>query len=374
LKTKRFDTVPAALVPNLALPQKGIRQAWTEFWLSPVRPTGLHVLRVLAGLVFLSWLLPLAGDFQGFFGAEGWFDRRAYLEASRMEGGPPTHIGWSLLYPVNSSPALLTAAYWGSILVLVLYTLGLWTRVTAVLAWLIVVSFLADPAGRFEADFLLVIPAFYLMIGYLLLGQWSRNLSPAERLLGQGDTRLLGRWIPVWPNGKGRVSESPAPSYAANLALRLFQVHFAVIVVVSALDKLQHMDWWSGVAFWYPQHSPFETTFADVQAAAKNAGALLFVLSLAQYLVLAWQLAFPFFAWRPRWRLVLLGGAVIGWLGCIFLYRLPLFGPFYVLGCVSYVTAAEWQWVARLWSQVFDRTAGRAEPEIASKVKLAART
>jgi hypothetical protein len=126
------------------------------------------------------------------------------------------------------------------------------------------------------------------------------------------------------------------------LAIRLIQVHFALVVVVSALHKLQSGDWWAGVAFWYPLHSPFQTTADSLQAEAAHAQSTLFFLSLGQYLVLAWQLGFPFFAWRRGWRPMLLGGALIGWIGCLAIYKQPLFGPIYCIGALSYLTPAEW--------------------------------
>ena len=66
--------------------------------------------------------------------------------------------------------------------------------------------------------------------------------------------------------------------------------------------------------------------------------------------VLAWQIGFALFAWRRHWwRAVLLGGAALGWLATAFLFRLPLVGPAIFIGCLSYVTAAEWhRWISPL--------------------------
>src|SRR5262249_50679035 len=146
---------------------RGFLAAWTRFWFAPVDPIGLHWLRFLSGLLFLCWLLPFAGQYEALFGLDGWFDREAFLEASRLPGGSPVPLGWSFLYLCGSDPTLLALAYWGSIAVLALFTLGIATRVTAVLTWVIVVSFLANPAIHFDADFLLGILAFYLMIGHV---------------------------------------------------------------------------------------------------------------------------------------------------------------------------------------------------------------
>jgi hypothetical protein len=174
----------------------------------------------------------------------------------------------------------------------------------------------------------------------LLLGQWSRPLAIWERFLGPRDTFLLNR--------SPRHPEAPeqSASRAANLAVRLLQVHVALIVVVSGLHKLQMAPWWSGVAFWYPLHPPFETGINRIRSEAPNATETLIWLGLAQYLVLAWQIGFPLFAWRKGyWRLVLLGGGVAGWIGSVFIFKQPLFGPVYLIGCLSYLTPAEWLWV-----------------------------
>jgi hypothetical protein len=343
-----------------------------DFWFAPRDPVGLHALRLLAGLLFLGWLLPFAGHEQAFFGLQGWFDTRAYEDTVPLpvEEGARAPIGWSLLYLAGTSPAAITAFYWGSLLVLAAFTLGLWTRVTAVLTWLIVVSFTANPAIAYDADFLLVILAFYLMIGYVLLGQWSWDLSPAERLLGPQGTFLFGLLEPAPPP---RAETEPAPpSNAANLAVRLIQVHFAIVVVVSGLHKLQFGDWWSGTAFFFPLLPPMETTPESLRALADSAGVYFFWLSLAQYLVLGWQLAFPAFAWRRGWRWLLVGGAVIGWLGSALLYKLPLFGPVYLIGCLSYLTPEEWRritgWVTRLRRRDVPVRPATAAPSRAVKV------
>ncbi len=321
----------------------GLLSGWTRFWFTAVNPRGLHALRVLSGLLFLLWLLPLAGHQSALFGLNGWFDWQAYREGAHLPGGPPApYSGWSLLYLGGSSAALVDALWWVAVAVFALFTLGVCVRVTAVLTWVLVASFLLSPAVNYDADYLLAILAFYLMIGYVLLGQWSRPLSLAGRLLGPWDVVLFGS------RGRPSAERDMTPSYAANLAVRLLQVHFALIMVVSGLHKLQFGEWWGGVAYWYPLHPPFRTTLADIRAEAAHASLDLFLLSLVQYVALAWQIGFPAFAWRRRWRVVLLGGAVLSWVGAIYIYGQPLFGPVYFIACLSYLTHAEWEWLTKL--------------------------
>jgi hypothetical protein len=297
----------------------GPLRSWVAFWFTPADPLALHAVRVAAGLLFLAWLLPFAGQAEALFGLQGWVDARAYRELAQLPDGLPGSSAWSLLYLGGADPAWLNAAYWLGLASVALFTLGVCTRLTSVLTWLTVASFTANPALRYGPDGLLAMLAFYLMLGYVFLGQWGRRQSLLGRLFGETH----------WPFGR-RAAEDEAdavpPSVAANLALRLVQVHLAVLVCVGGLHKLQVGEWWAGVAFWYPLHPPLEVTFADVRSHAASAVPYLFALSLAGYAVLAWQIAFPAFAWRKGWRAVLLAGAALGWAGALLLYRQPLAG------------------------------------------------
>ena len=54
--------------------RRRLAAAWERFWFSAVDPVGLHAVRLLAGLLFLVWLLSFAGHERAFFGLDGWFD------------------------------------------------------------------------------------------------------------------------------------------------------------------------------------------------------------------------------------------------------------------------------------------------------------
>ena len=79
-------------------------------------------------------------------------------------------------------------------------------------------------------------------------------------------------------------------------------------------------------------------------------------------MVLAWQLAFPLFAWRPKWgRVLLLGGAAIYWGGVYFLFKLPEFGPFVFLASLSFLSPEEWAWLKEhVQSSLGGSVAGRS--------------
>ena len=327
----------------LASDQDGVAlagNAWTRFWFTPTSVTGLHCLRVLSGLLFICWLLSFVGYQEAFFSTTGWFDREAYLQLQQGDPGMAPPIGWSMLYLAGDSSEIFQALYWGSLVILALFTLGVATRITGILTWVIVVSFLANPATSYEGDYMLGILAFYLMIGYALLGLWNSPLTKWEMGLGSRYDFVFAPWV------FAKTPEARPVSYAANLAMRLMQLHLMIIIVTSGVHKLQMPDWWAGIALWYPLHPPFQTTVEGLKRELPSLPTNLFFLSLIQYAVLAWQIGFPLFAWRQgKWRVVLLGGATIGWLGSFFLLKLPLFGPFVFLGCLSFLGPDEWAWM-----------------------------
>jgi hypothetical protein len=368
---KRPHSSPAEQASDDQAPTGGPLRAWTRFWFTPSDPAGLHVIRLLTGLLLLAWLLPLAGDVPGFFGLNGWFDRQAYAEAARVPGGAPKSITWSLLFLCGGDAGLLRAAYWGSIVVLVLFTLGLGTRLTGLLTWLVVASFTANPAFDDELDPFLLLLTMYLAVGYLLLGLLNRNLSWTERLLGRWDAFLLG--------GILRTSKEPGePSVAANVAVRLIQVHLAILLVTTGLHKLQFSDWWSGTAFWFPLHPPLETSVEKLRRLGPEAGSYLGWLSLAAYATLAWQLLFPFFAWRRGFgRVILLGGALAGAVGAASVYGIPLLGLALAVGCLAFLGAEEWRAVRRAWGRLFglafQQGQGKRPGELAATPLLNAR-
>ncbi len=323
--------------------EKGVSpgNAWTRFWFAAIPQTGMRLLRVFAGLIFLGWLLAFVGQRQALLSVNGLvgFDAHSVLRGPEYEGAGP--IGWSILYLANGNPAAFEAIYWGSIAVLLLFTLGVATRVTGVATWVIVVSFLYNPAASYEGDYMLAILAFYLMLGHLFAGFWNGDLSLAEKFLGSKRDFVFAN-VAFGPE-----ADLPAPSMSANWMMRMMQIHFVIIMLANGLNKLQISDWWAGVAFWYPLHPPIQVTIDSIMRERPTAVSTLFWLSLLQYAAIAWQIGFPTFAWKPGWpRAVLLGGAAVYWLGMAFMFRLPLFGPFVMIGCLSFLRPEEWAAVA----------------------------
>jgi hypothetical protein len=337
---------PSAIVVD-PREQGGFFSGWTRFWFAPADPFGLHLTRLLTGILLLSWLLPLHGDVPALFGLQGWFDRQALSETARLDPmQAPKPLGWSLLYLCGNNVALLQTMYWGSIAVLVLFTLGIATRLTVPAGWVIVASFTATPLFDEEVDSVLQFLTLYLGVAYLLLGQWNGRLSLLERLIGSRDSLLLGRIFT-------RSGRETSPSVGANVALRLLQIHVAILLVSTGLHKLQIGEWWAGVAYWFNWYPAMGTTVARAREHARDVNWFLGQLNVMAYLTLAWQITFPFFAWRAGGsRVILLGGALAGWVGLVVLYQMPYFGLAFFICCLAFLSGPEWAWVGQLLQRV----------------------
>jgi hypothetical protein len=96
-------------------------------------------------------------------------------------------------------------------------------------------------------------------------------------------------------------------------------------------------------------HPPYELTYEALnELRSRGIGVELWLGSLAVYLTLAWQLSFPFLAFRPGAKWWIVGGAVLGMFGCWLIYRLPVFGPAHVVATLAFLPAADWNRVFAL--------------------------
>jgi len=101
---------------------------WNGFWFSAVDPSTLCLIRVLAGtMLFYShavWTI----DLEAFFGEQSWMTREV---VQQMFGDG---YSWSLLSWCRT-PASLWTVHLLALTTFALLTIGLWTRVVAVLAF-----------------------------------------------------------------------------------------------------------------------------------------------------------------------------------------------------------------------------------------------
>ncbi|MCC7086371.1 MAG: HTTM domain-containing protein [Pirellulales bacterium] len=205
--------------------RQGAWDGWNRFWFSPSDPATLGLLRILAGAMLfythLVWTLGL----EDFFGnSHPWLTREAI---SALPGHATTK--WSYFYLIDS-PAMLWCVHIAALIVFALLTIGLWSRVMSILAFIASVSYIHRASlAQFGLDDTNVMLAMYLMVG------------------PSGAAYSVDRWLKRRRKHRELAIET---SIGANLAVRLIQVHMCVVYLFSGIGKLVGDPWWDGTAIW----------------------------------------------------------------------------------------------------------------------------
>jgi hypothetical protein len=347
-----FLTLEIANMTPAATANDTLSGRWNRFWFAPADPTTLGLIRVCCGVLVLYVHLVYTAHLQGFFGANGWIDLRSannirhrttYFappsgwqnndRADQADGPAGTMVGrgqtvWSIWFHVTD-PRTMTLVHGGILVVMVMFTLGLWTRVTAVLTWLAVLSYLhRAPLALFGLDTVMNVVLIYLMIG------------PSGAALSLD--RLLVRYF-----RRGQSAGAPEPSEPANLAIRLMQIHLCIIYLASGLSKLQGAAWWNGTAIW--------GTMVDYELSlvryAWYADALRFVVQhrwLGELVItggtlftLVLEIGFPFVVWHRRLRWPMIVGALSLHAGIAVIMGLTAFSFIMMTLVLSFVPPAD---------------------------------
>ena len=290
-----------------------VARDWNAFWYTPADPTLLGFLRICTGLMLVYthavWGLAL----NDFFGPTSWLSP-ALVRA--IEAGQYTYSFWFWIPSQWMWPA-----YAVSMLIFALFTLGLWTRVTSVLALFTAISYAHRvPSALFGLDQINVLLTMYLSIG------------------PSGQTLSLDRWLLCRRLGEN--TPPPARSAGANLALRLIQVHMCVIYLFAGLSKLQGPSWWAGEAMW--------RAFANLEYQSLDMTWLAWhpwLVNIMTHVSLVWEISFCVLIWKPLWRPVVLAGAVLLHVGIGLCLGMWTFGLIMLVGCAAFLPDV---WVSRL--------------------------
>jgi hypothetical protein len=211
---------------------------------------------------------------------------------------------WSVWYHLTE-PGWMVAVHVGYLGILVLFTLGLWTRVTSVLAWVGALSYVhRAPMTLFGMDTILCLVLFYLMIGPSGAALSLDRLRARIRA-GQNPLRLG-----VAPPPLGRLT----PLVSANFALRLMQIHLCFIYLAPGLGKVQGGIWWNGTGAWRPLVSPeyapleYEFYLDALRWLTQKRWFWEIVMAAGALLTMVVEIGFPFLVWnrRLRWPMIVL--------------------------------------------------------------------
>ena len=196
-----------------------------------------------------------------------------------------------------------------------LLTIGLFSRVMAVLAFLITVSYANRvPQAWFGLDDINALLAMYLMVG------------PC------GAAYSVDRWL-----ARGRAGErSPArPSTSANLAIRLMQVHMCIVYLFSAMGKLEGESWWGGQAIWLSVAN-LEYQSLDMTWLANHR----WLINALTHFTVFWELSYCVLVWPRLLRPLVIGAAIFTHLGIAIALGMKTFGLVMLIGNAAFLSPA----------------------------------
>lgn len=300
----------------------GVRQAfangWDKFWFAPRAAETLAIIRICTGLMIFYTHLVWTKGMASFLSDDGQISRR-FAELFH-----DSQFAWSHFYWFESSAILMVIHVLGLIVVLC-FTLGLFTRITSVLTFLLTVSYVHRAAGSlFGLDQINVFLAMYLMLG---------DAGGAYSL-----------------DALRRGARRPA-AVMTNVATRLIQLHMCIVYLFAALGKLQGTTWWEGTAIWLALAN-YEYQSIDMTWL----GQWPLFINLLTHITVAWELSYSALIW-PRWtRPIVLALAIPIHLGIAFTMGMITFGLIMLVGNLAFVSPA-------LTRMVFDRRNGAIRQE-----------
>ncbi|WP_144978231.1 HTTM domain-containing protein [Bremerella volcania] len=291
----------------------GIRDGWNRFWFKPTDPATLGLVRIFAGSMLFYTHLVWSIDLTGFMGEKGRFSAEL---VDRMHQG--SSFAFSYLWLFDGNPAMLWMVHIAALIILLMFTLGFCSRITSILTFIIAVSYAhRAPGALFGLDQINVMLAMYLMLG------------------GAGAAYSLDRLIEKWryPNRK-----LPTTSTAANVSVRLIQLHMCVIYLFAGTGKLLGDTWWEGTALWGAvANSEYQSMDMTWLASYPLLIALMTQVSLA------WELSYSALVWPRLTRPLVLFMAIPLHLGIALCMGMVTFGLAMLIGNLAFVSP----WIIR---------------------------
>ncbi|MCA8913413.1 MAG: HTTM domain-containing protein, partial [Planctomycetes bacterium] len=273
-----------------------------DFWIKPVRAEPLAAFRICIALIVLIdtsfTLLPYATD---------WFGAHGLYPADSIKSFVNSYWRWSLL-PPDASDTTVRLGLWALIAFAATSVLGLFTRVSTVGMWALLVSYqMRNPVILNGGDILLRASTFCLVLmpsgaawrlDNLLRRKLMRPIQPAlwRKLLCLPLTHVA-RWEEVF---RGESSTGLVRPWS----LRIAQIQLVIVYFYTGVDKVRGVqlngslgDWVGGKAV------GLALSHGTIARFGFLAGWPWWIFAPATWITLAWEIAFPVLVlWkRTRW-------------------------------------------------------------------------
>lgn len=354
-------------------PLKSAAGAIDRFFFQPSEPTALGLMRITAGILILYVHLVYCFGLTDYFGPFAWARKELYkymrtempnplpnstwVDTGEIYRGQPTV--WSIYFHVDD-PMWLWVIHSSILLVMLLFTLGLWTRVTSVLTWIGSLMYIQrlQVTMLFGLDTMTNLGLFYLMIApsgaALSLDRWLQVRRERQRL------------------GPKYVPQPPPPMVSATFATRLVQINYCIIYFAAGTSKLMGVSWWNATApnnflFNYsfaPFDVPAYVQFLEWMASHRLVWELFGTFGVVGTLFI--ELGLPFLVWNRHARWFMVSGSILFHTMIALLMGLVTFSAMMLILVLAFVppeavrqTLQEWG----LWSRqlLFGRAAAAAQ-------------
>ena len=286
-------------------------KSWNEFWFTPRSVESLALMRILVGSMLIYTHAVWTIDLPAFLGGSDSALNPVYRSTFSGFGAYSwSHFDWM------DWNVWLWGTHFLALVIFAMFTIGCWTRVTSVLAFLFVVSYANRATGAlFGLD---QINAFLTL--YLAISNCGAKYSLDSR---------------IWKE-QGRGVES----VNNNIATRLIQIHMCIVYLFAGLGKLQGTTWWNGEAVW-GTFASYEYQTIDMTWLAGFMG----LVNLMTYATVAWEVSYTFLIWPKLTRPIFLVVAVLVHLGIGFCMGMMTFGLIMLYGNIAFVCP---NWIQRM--------------------------
>jgi len=272
--------------------------AWNCFWYTPADPRPCALLRIIVGLLAVLHFLDLASGLTVWYARDGVLPPAAVSRILELTSPTGDDYRFTYLGRIAAGGELWTL-HALAIAVALAFAAGLFTRIIGVLTLVALLAYVHRVpmvAGHAE-------PVLSFLIIYLVI-------APS------GACWSIDRWLKQRRSASSLPQEPAEPSVAANIGLRLIQVHLAMFYAMLGLTKLYGDAWWDGSAIWF--------LLAQTESRPLNLTGLrrlgepgMYLLNFWTHAVVYFQLAFSVLIWNHFTRSVLLILSIFIWLSMI---------------------------------------------------------
>ncbi len=317
---------------------------WDRFWFTAVDPATLGLVRCCAGAMILYTHLVWSLGLVQFFGEGGWHPNSQSHFFSAESSFAWSHLHWF------DSPVAMWSIHILCLIVLAMFMVGLFTRVTSIVSFLIVVSYANRAAGMlFGLDQINCLLAAYLMIGpcgqAFSVDRWlaKRKLDQKPLMDKNGSKENSSHHLGSLPVSK---------SVGANISIRLIQLHMCLIYLFAGAGKLRGDSWWDGEAIWgaiaNKEYQSMDLTWLVEYPE---------LVHLMSHVTIFFELSYCALVWPKTTRPFVIALAVILHLGIAFGLGMMTFGLVMLIANMAFVSP---KFVRRLLGQESELNKGSA--------------